>query len=210
MTTLDMFTPAARDAVVRAGIAAAAGGHAVLGPEFLLLALAGSGPLAGRPHGLGVSPDVIRGQIERPRELADDTLLAALGIDAAEVRQRALGATGVRLDDTALWALRRSRLRPLRVSLHGPAGSTRLNEGSRKVIEVAAWARCRRGRLTAAHGRHPLARPLLGRWPRADREDLLWGLLADGSSPAVRILAGLGVSQRRLWADLQSWQASQA
>jgi Clp amino terminal domain, pathogenicity island component len=210
MTTLDIFTPPARDAVVRAGIEAAARGQAVLGPEFLLLALAGSGPLAGRPQGLGVSPDAIRGQIQARREPTDDMLLSALGIDAAEVRRRALGATGVRLDDTALWALRRSRSRPLRVTLHGPAGSTRLSEGSRKVIEVAAWARCRRGRLTAEHGRHPLARPLLGRWPRADREDLLWGLLADGSSPAVHILAGLGADLRSLWTDLQSWQASQA
>jgi hypothetical protein len=207
---LEMFTPTARDAVVRAGIEAAADGHAVLGPEFLLLALAGSGPLAGRPRGLGVSPDVIRSQMKHPRQLADEALLASLGIDAREVRQRALSATGVRLDDAALWTLKRSRLRPLRVTLHGPAGSSRLNESSRKVIEVAAWARCRRGRLTPEHGRHPRARPLLGGWPQAEREDLLWGLLADGSSPAVRILVRLGVDLRRLWADLQSWQGSQA
>ena len=94
-------------------------------------------------------------------------------------------ATGIRLDDPALWTLRWSRLRPLRVTLHGPADSTRLNEGSRKVIEVA-WARRR-------HGRRPLA----------DLQDLLWSLLADGGSLAVRILLRLGADLRALWADLQ-------
>jgi Clp amino terminal domain, pathogenicity island component len=178
----------------------------VLGPEYLLLALAGSGPLAGRPQGLGISADAVRSRITPGPGRGDRELLAALGIDADEVRRRALRATGVSLDDPALWTLRRSRLRPLRVTLHGPAGSTRLDEGSRKVIEVAAWARCRRGRLTAGRGRHPLPR---GR-PPAEREDLLWGVLADGSSPAVRILLQLGTDLRALWADLQSWQAGQA
>jgi hypothetical protein len=76
-------------------------------------------------------------------------LLATLGIDAGAVRHRVLCATGIRLDDPALWTLRRSRLRPQRVALHGPARSTRRNEGSRKVIEVAAWMRRHRGRLAA-------------------------------------------------------------
>jgi hypothetical protein len=44
----------------------------------------------------------------------------------------------------------------------------------------------------------------------AEREDLLWGLLADFSSPAVRILLALGASMSALWADLQRWNASAA
>lgn len=116
-------------------------------------------------------------------------MLAALGIDAGEVPSRALRATGIRLDDLAPWTLRRSRLRPLRVTLHGLADSTRLNEDSGKVIEVA-WARRR-------HGRRPLA----------DLQELLWSLLADGGSPAVRILLRLGADLRALRAGLQGWQA---
>jgi hypothetical protein len=46
-------------------------------------------------------------------------LLAALGIDLDEVRRRARSSA---VDDPAQWELRRSRLRPLRVSLVGPGG----------------------------------------------------------------------------------------
>ena len=70
----------------------------------------------------------------------------------------------------SLWRLRRSRIRPLRVTLSGPAAEIALDESGRKVIEVAQWA-SRRGRRTLI-----------------DREDLLWGLLADASSESVHIL----------------------
>jgi hypothetical protein len=40
----------------------------------------------------------------------------------------------------------------------------------------------------------------------ADPEDLLWGLLADGSNASVRILHRLEVDLRRLWSDLRHWQ----
>ena len=200
MTTLGAFSPAAQATIVRAGIEAACAGDDVLGPEFLLLALADSGPLAGRPAGLGVSAAAIRARITGPdggrrhdRDLSSDRdLLTALGIDADEVRRRAACATGVRLEDPALWTLRRSRLLPLRVTLQGPATCAALDEGSRKVIEVATWA-ARRGHRA------------LG-----EREDLLWGLLADFSSPAVRTLLALGASFSALWADLQRWSASAA
>jgi hypothetical protein len=194
VTWLDRFTPDARATVVRAGLAAAGDG-APLGPEFLLLALAGSGPLAGRPEGLGVSPAAVREQIgalpgrSLLRPGRDDELLAGLGIDAGQVRRRAFDAAGLRPDDPALWTLRRSRVRPLRVTLYGPATSTRLDEGSRKVIEVATWA-CRRGHRA-----------------RAGREYLLWGLLSDANDAMV-ILRRLSVNRNTLWSDLQGWHTS--
>jgi hypothetical protein len=191
---LDRFTPAARRAVVQAGIQATGDGQDVLGPEFLLLALADGGPLAGRAQGLGPSPAAVRDEIVRLRgrraSHRNEELLSVFGIDPAEVRRRAFSATGIRADDPALWALSRSRLRPLRVTLDGPACHALLNEGSRKVIEVATWA-CRRGRR-----------------PKAGREDLLWGLLADQGSPAVRILRRLDTDILALWRDLQNWHAS--
>lgn len=45
-----------------------------------------------------------------------------------------------------------------------------------------------------------------GRRSLADLQDLLWGLLADGDNPAVRILLRFGANLRALWADLQGWQ----
>jgi hypothetical protein len=62
-----------------------------------------------------------------------------------------------------------------------------LDEGGRKAIEVARWA-SRRGRRTLA-----------------EREDLLLGLLADGSSESVRILRRGGADIGRLGADLRRW-----
>jgi hypothetical protein len=94
-------------------------------------------------------------------------------------------ATG--LDDPARWRLRRSPVRPLRVTLSGPATEIVLNEGGRKAIEVARWASRR------------------GHRPLADREDLLLGLLADGSSESVRILRRGGADIGRLGADLRRW-----
>ena len=54
--------------------------------------------------------------------------------------------------------------------LTGPAAEITLNEGGRRAIEVARWA-SRRGHRT-----------------QIDREDVLWGLLADASSDSARIL----------------------
>jgi hypothetical protein len=62
-----------------------------------------------------------------------------------------------------------------------------LDEGGRKVIEVARWA-SRRGHRTMV-----------------EREDLLRGVLADGSSESVRILRRSGADLGRLWADLRRW-----
>jgi hypothetical protein len=185
---LAAFSPSARLAVIRAGMAAADCGQRRLSDGFLLLALAEGEPLA-RPVELGVTTSGIRAAMEaRAPRRRDRELLATFGIDLDEVRRRAVVAT--RSDDPARWRLRRSPVRPLRVTLSGPSGAIVLNEGGRKAIEVARWA-SRRGH-----------RPLV------EREDLLWGVLADGSSESVRILRRGGADLGRLWADLRHWHRS--
>jgi hypothetical protein len=62
-----------------------------------------------------------------------------------------------------------------------------LDEGGRKVIEVARWA-SRRGHRTMV-----------------EREDLLWGVLADSSSESVRILLRGGANLSRIWTDQRRW-----
>jgi len=181
---LASFSPKAREVIIRAGMIAADCGQRRLGDGFLLLALAEGEPLA-RPVELGVTASGIRAAIEaRSPRRRDRELLATLGIDLDEVRWRAVVATGV--DDPARWRLRRSPVRPLRVTLSGPATEVVLDEGGRKVIEVARWASRR------------------GHRPQAEREDLLWGLLADGSE-SVRILRRSGADLSRLGADLRRW-----
>ena len=186
MTTLTRFAPAARRTVVRAGLLASDYGRTRLSTEFFLLALAQDEPLS-NPVDLRISATMISAEIQARRPARPDReLLATLGIDLDEVRRRALDATSTRLDDPALWRLHRSRVRPLRVTLSGPAAEIVLDEGGRKVIEVAQWA-SRRGQ-----------RPLI------HREDLLWGLLADASSESMAILRR-NVDTRRLWTQLQRW-----
>ena len=171
----------------RAGLLASEGGATRLGDGYLLLALAESQPLT-NPVDLGVTAATVRAQLgaQAPRR-HDGDLLATLGIDLDEVRRRALDATSARLDDPARWRLRRSRVRLLRVTLTGPAAEITLNEGGRKAIEVARWA-SRRGHRT-----------------QIAREDLLWGLLADGRSESVRLLRRGGADLGRLGADLRRW-----
>lgn len=105
---------------------------------------------------------------------ATRTALAAIGIDVDEVRRRTLLGT----DDPALWRLTRSRLRPLRVTLYGPIGAIALAMHARKVVEVAMW---KPGAVTG--------------------ERLLWGLLADCSNGAARILHATGVHLPTLAAE---------
>jgi hypothetical protein len=182
---LDVFAPPARLAVVRAGITAADYGQPRLTDRFLLLALAEGEPLA-HPLNLGVTASSIRAASEaRAPRRRDRELLATLGIDLDEVRRRAFSAT--RSDDPAQWRLRRSPVRPLRVTLSGPAAEIVLDEGGRKVIEVARWV-SRRGHRTMV-----------------EREDLLWGVLADSSSESVRILLRNGANLGRIWTDLRRW-----
>jgi hypothetical protein len=194
MTMLERFTPTARTTVIRAGMLAKEDGCGRLGTGFLLLALAEARPIGPGLPDLGVTTTEVRAEIDRRRDgpprPPDGELLAALGIDLEQVRRRLSAATSTRLDDPALWRLRRSRLRPLRVDLTGPATDLTLDEGGRKVIEVALWAARRAGRGLA------------------DRDDLLWGLLADGANESVRILHALEVDVRRLWTDLLDARAA--
>jgi hypothetical protein len=188
---LTTFAPPARLAVIRAGLLARELGRGVLSDEFFLLALAEGQPLGSVE--LGITATAVRAGIQARGPLRPDhELLATLGIDLDEVRRRVLEATATRLDDPARWRLQRSRVRPLRVTLSGPATEIVLDESGRKVIEVARWASHR------------------GHRPLADREDLLWGLLADSSNRSVRILRRGHVDIHRLWTDLQRWHQSAA
>jgi hypothetical protein len=197
---LAKYTPQARWIVVRSGLLAMDAGRGVVGTDLLLLALAeadGDGDATGLAGGLaghGVSADAVRDELRRrrrgPAGRPDRELLALLGIDLDDVRRRVSEATSTDARDPALWHLRRSRVRPLRLTLAGPAGSLLLDGPSRKVVEVAAWASRRAGRdLVTA-------------------EDLLWGLLADRANESVRILRRLGVDLHGLWCDLRRWHAA--
>ncbi|MEW2353770.1 Clp protease N-terminal domain-containing protein [Spirillospora sp. NPDC029432] len=177
---LARFSPTARDTIVRAARFAAESGQETLGTGCLLWALAEE-PL------LGLDPGAVRDELGASPG-RDRELLATLGIDLDEVRRRAAAATSARPDDPALWRLDRSPVLPLRVTLTGPAVRIRLDEGGRKAIEVALWS--------ARRGRRPLAEP----------GDLIWGLLADGSSTAVRILHRQDADLCRIWTGLRHWQ----
>ncbi|MEU4234720.1 Clp protease N-terminal domain-containing protein [Nonomuraea sp. NPDC026600] len=98
-------------------------------------------------------------------------LLATLGIDLDAVHRRTRAGTS----DPSRWRLTRSRLNPLRVMLYGPLGAVPLAMHARKAVEVAMW---RPGAVTG--------------------ERLLWGLLADYSNGAGRILRAGGVDLRAL------------
>ena len=115
-----------------------------------------------------------------------DPPLERLGIDLEEVRRRAGSATSTSPDDPNLWQLCRSLVHPLRVELVGPASHLQLDGRSRKVIEVA---------MHYARRRHALV----------SGEDLLVGLLADGSNESVRVLCHLRVDLSQLWSDLRRW-----
>jgi len=184
MTMLTKFTPSARQAIIRAGTLATDAGREVLSTDLMLLGLIETGPLSIAAD--GVTAVAVRAEIE---DLHDQPqrLLAALGIDLDEVRRRVGEATSLHRDDPALWQLRRSRIRPLRVTLTGPGIEIPLDEGGRKVIEVARWS--------SGQGQRALA----------DREDLLWGLLADGSNASVHLLQRLNVDLSAVRADLLRW-----
>ncbi|MEV6862846.1 hypothetical protein AB0M44_17830 [Streptosporangium subroseum] len=158
------FTPEARRTTVRAGLLALDEGRTTLDEDMFLLALAESWPVAG----FTVTPEAVRTEIGE-RRAGDRELLATLGIDLDEIRRR----IPVRRDDPLAWRLRRSRVRPLNVVLVGPVGDLPLTGRARKVVEVAMNRR--------------------GSGSRATDEDLLRGLLADGSNASVSILRHLDV-----------------
>lgn len=183
------FTPPAHQAVVRSGRLAADAGRRVLSTDFLLLGLTEVHDLDPPLERLGITAAAVRAHIDQQHggtPPGDRELLASLGIDLDEVRRRAGLATSTSPDDPNLWRLCRSRVHPLRVELVGPASHLQLDGRSRKVIEVA---------MHYARRRHALV----------SGEDLLVGLLADGSNESVRVLCRLRVDLSQLWSDLRRW-----
>jgi len=194
MTMFAAFTPPAHQAVVRSGRLAADAGRRVLSTDFLLLGLTEVHDLDPPLERLGITAAAVRAQIDQQHGGAppgDHELLASLGIDLEEVRRRAGLATSTSPDDPNLWQLCRSRVHPLRVELVGPASHLQLDGRSRKVIEVA---------MHYARRRHALV----------SGEDLLVGLLADGSNESVRVLCRLRVDLSQLWSDLRRWHLAAA
>jgi hypothetical protein len=160
------FTEDARQAVARAGILALDAGRPALGADLMLLGLAEV-----RPFSLS-SFTASEAEVRERVDVGDArSLLATLGIDLDLVHRR----TRAGADAPGSWSLRRSRVRPLRVTLYGPLGEIPLAMHARKVIEVAMW---RPGPVTG--------------------ERLLWGLLADHANGAARILREAGVDLAEL------------
>jgi hypothetical protein len=155
------FTEDARKAVVRAGILALDAGRPALEADLMVLGLAEVRPFTLTSFTASASDVRERVDVGDAR-----SLLATLGIDLDLVHRR----TRAGADAPDAWRLRRSRLRPLRVTLYGPLGQIPLAMHARKVIEVAQW---RPGPITGEH--------------------LIWGLLADCSNGAAGILRDSGV-----------------
>lgn len=181
----ERFTPEARRTVVRAGLLSLDAGRTVLDDDMLLLALAEAWPV----DGFEVSPDAVRALLPAgpPDRPGDRDLLAGLGVDLDEIRRRLPS----RRADPAAWRLRRPRTRPLRVTLSGPAGDLRLTVAARKAVEVALYHAARR---TDGGG--------------VVDEDLVRGLLADGSNASVAILRRLGADLPALTGRLWPLRAS--
>ncbi|MEQ4720089.1 Clp protease N-terminal domain-containing protein [Nonomuraea sp. B19D2] len=155
------FTEDARRAVVKAGILALDAGRSALDADLMLLGVAEMRPFSLRSFTVSAADVRARVDVGDAR-----SLLATLGIDLDAVHRR----TRAGLDAPGLWTLRRSRVRPLRVTLYGPLGELPLAMHARKVIEVAMW---RPGPVTG--------------------QCLLWGLLADHTNGAAAILRDAGV-----------------
>ncbi|MDR7276891.1 Clp protease N-terminal domain-containing protein [Catenuloplanes atrovinosus] len=171
MSMLDRFDDVARRAIVRAGLLAREAGRDRLDDETLLVALAASARVATR---LGVPADAVRDACPGAAAGRDRELLAALGIDLDEVRDR----LPVRIDDPARWRLHRPIPLPLRVRLTGPGVSLVLTEPARKAVEVALNLR--------------------GYGTPVTEDGLLRGVLADRRTPSFRALRRLRIDLPRL------------
>ncbi|MEV0237352.1 Clp protease N-terminal domain-containing protein [Nonomuraea sp. NPDC050786] len=167
------FTEGARRAVVKAGIAALDAGRSALDADLMLLGVAEVRPFSLSSFTASAADVRARVDVGDAR-----SLLATFGIDLDAVHRR----TRAGLDAPGLWHLRRSRVRPLRVTLYGPLGEIPLAMHARKVIEVAMWWR---------------PGPVTG-------EGLLWGLLADHANGAAAILRDAGVDLPALVREARS------
>lgn len=92
-------------------------------------------------------------------------LLDAIGIDIRTVERRTPPG-----GPTTGLALRRSVIRPLRITLGHPPAATPFAGSGRKVLEVALWNARRHRSEVSPH-------------------DLLFGILADSDDPAYRAIA---------------------
>ncbi|MDQ2876584.1 MAG: Clp protease, partial [Actinomycetota bacterium] len=94
----ERFTPGARTVVIHAQQHARRLGHRYIGPEHLLLALAGTGEPAGAVlRGYGITPEFVEEEIVRRAGLGagaglfgdlDQDALSVIGIDLDAVRAR--------------------------------------------------------------------------------------------------------------------------
>ncbi|MDP9791740.1 hypothetical protein J2S43_000252 [Catenuloplanes nepalensis] len=171
MTMLDRFDDGARRAIVRAGLLARESGRDRLDDETLLVALSTSAHVAAR---LGVPAGAVRAACPGAATGRDRELLATLGIDLDEVRDR----LPARIDDPARWRLHRALALPLRVRLSGPGVSLVLTEAARKAVEVALNLR--------------------GYGTPVTEDGLLRGVLADHRTPSGRALTRLRIDLPRL------------
>ncbi|GAA1502769.1 hypothetical protein GCM10009677_38100 [Sphaerisporangium rubeum] len=169
------YTASAHRAMARAGLLSLEAGRTVLDEDAVLLALAETRPFEGPLGEFSLDAEAVRVSVVPPGE---GESLAALGIDTGRVRRRMAGLFPV--DDPAHWHLRRSTVRPLRVTLYGPVGELVLTARARKVVEVAAH-----------HGGTVVT-----------GEDLLRGLLADGRNRSISLLRHHGVPLHPLAAAL--------
>lgn len=88
-------------------------------------------------------------------------LLAGLGIDLGGVRSKLPTGCDPRASP---WRMRRSKIRPLRITIESPSARVPFGGSARKVLEVAMWIARRRGRPAGVL-------------------DLFRGVLSDGADP---------------------------
>ena len=113
---LERFTKAARVVVERAVEEAGALGAEHVGPEHLLLGLAGTD--AGVLDGLGLDYPTLRAELERSGGSLDADALASIGIDLGEVERRVEASFGPG-------------------ALRGRSGRVRFAPKSKKALELA-------------------------------------------------------------------------
>ena len=172
----ERFTPAARDAVVRAQEEARALGHNYLGTEHLLLGLLGapSDPVAEALNRLAVTAADVRRAVLRiigPGQRLDARALADIGIDLDEVRRRVDAAFGPGALDAA---------RPGCAS-----GELAFTPRAKKVLEVALREARRVGRREICS------------------EHVLLAILRVGEGVAAEILAERDVTYERALGSLR-------
>ncbi len=171
MISLAHFDAQARTILVEARRRAMLKRRRAIGSHEILSALADTNEIADLLAHVGIRLESVVEQLGDTPPSAE-LLLRELGIDLPAV-QSALPTA--RLPRSCHWRMRRSIVRPLRVTLESPSTSIPFDGSGRKVLEVAVWASKRHERL-------------------ANSLDLLRGVLSDGADPAVYALTASGSS----------------